>query len=237
MTIPQMKMTAEKGVSTINLLEGNALPQREPVKLEISGIINSPTRFLEKRIDTIEQKKCHILVNRDKMKIALVLDETNHFKGLVVGALEKHPDFDKWRINQGAEWNTKELSEFIKMNRTCFPSKETAMKLSSELQNLRVKTDKELDRSDDNRGSYRVAIVQKVIDSSIPDFFTIKVPIFKGQPAKEIQIEIYVNPETFNVGLVSPEANDIIELIKNSAIDDELEAIQDIAPEIIQIEV
>lgn len=231
-----IEVIAKEGVSTLTILEGEALPQREQLRIAIEGIIDSPTRFLEKRVETIEQKKCHLIINRDQMTIDLVLDETNYFQGNVSGTLEKHPDFGKWKINEGTEWNTKALSEFIKMNRSCFPSKETAMQLSSELQNLRVKTDKELERSDDNKGSYKVAIAQKVIESSIPDVFTIKVPIFKGQPAKEIQIEIYVNPETFQVGLVSPEANDIIELTKNTAIDDELAKIDKIAPDIIQIE-
>ena len=236
MEAKQVKIEAKEGVSTIEFLEGSALPKRESVKLNINGIIDTPVRFVGKRVEDLEQKQCHILVDRAKMSISLVIDETDYFSGSVVGKLEKHLDFDKWKINQGSEWGTKALSEFIKMNRSCFADKETAMKLSSELQNLRVKTDKEIERSDDNKGSFKVAIAQKVIDSSIPDVFAINVPIFKGQPAKEIQIEIYVNPETFNVGLVSPEANDIIEQTKNTVIDEQLDEIKEICSEIVIVE-
>ncbi len=232
----EIQVSVDKEVSTLEILKGEALPRREPVAVGIKGIIDTPTRFLEKRKTEITEKECHILVDRDKMTIALSIDEASHFKGSITGALEKHPDFDKWNINQGSEWGTKTLSEFIKMNRSSFKSKETAMELSSALQNLRVKTDKEIEKSDDNKGSYKVAIAQNVISTSIPDSFMIEVPIFKGQPKKEIQVEIYVNPDNFQIGLISPEANDIIDAVKNTAIDDELTKITECCKDIVIIE-
>jgi hypothetical protein len=49
-----------------------------------------------------------------------------------------------------------------------------------------------------------------VIQSNIPDGFTLNIPVFKGFPKVSINVELYVNPDTFNVTLVSPEVEDYI---------------------------
>ena len=51
-----LHITTEKGVNIVEVRQGNAPDIKPPVKLNISGNIDSPLRFLEKRIDHIEQK-------------------------------------------------------------------------------------------------------------------------------------------------------------------------------------
>jgi len=232
----KIEINVTGGVKTLEILEGQALPKREQLKLNISGIIDTPVRFLKKRVDTIEQKQCHVLVDRNKMTIALNLDETNYFKGSVIGSLEIHPDFEKWEVNTGQQWTNKALSEFIKMNRSSFSDIQTAMKLSSELQSLKIKADKEIDRENDNRGNVKEMIVQRVIQMNIPQSFKIHVPIFKGQPKAELEIEIYVNPNTFNVTLISPEAMDVVSKVRDTAIDEQLKEVEATCPDMVIIE-
>ena len=231
-----IKINVEEGVKTLIIREGDALPVKEPRSISISGTIDAVTRFLDKRKDTLEQKECCILIDRDKMSILLIIDETNHYAGSVIARLENHPDFDKYGINAERGWNTAQLAEFIKMNRSAFSDKKTAMDLTSKLLNLKIKVERELEKSDNNRGDVRMMAAQKVIDNSIPEGFTINVHIFKGQPKKEIYVEIYVNPDTYNVRLVSADANDIIEETKNTAIDAELSAISELCEDIVQVE-
>lgn len=231
-----INVTVEGGVKILEIRQGKALELKEPKPVSIHGTIDSVARWLEKRVDVITQLKCHILVNRADMKILLVMDETNHYQDRVTGNLEMHPDFKKWNINTGEGWTTKQLSEFVKMNRSCFESKEVAMKLSKELQDIRVKVEKEAEKSDNNRGDYNMMIAQKVISSSIPEKFYLNVPIFKGQPAKRFEVEIYISPDSYSCSFVSPEVNDIVHNLRESAIDEQLKRIEEIAPEIVIIE-
>jgi hypothetical protein len=63
------------------------------------------------------------------------------------------------------------------------------------------------------------------------------VPIFKGTAKTTFEVEVYVNPGNYSVTFVSPDANDIVSGIKNKIIDDEVKAIEKIAPELVIIEV
>ena len=48
-----------------------ALDPKEPERVVISGTIDAPLRWLEKRVELINQKSTNIIVNRDKMGLAL----------------------------------------------------------------------------------------------------------------------------------------------------------------------
>lgn len=231
-----IKVESKEGVSILEIREGKALPLQEPQPVKIVGVIESPYRWIVKRDGKFDKKKAHILVNRADMRIMLVIDEKDYYQDSITGGLEIHPDFKKWNINTGEGWTTKQLSEFVKMNRSCFESKDVAMKLSNELQNIKVKVEKEAEKSDNNRGDYKAMIAQKVIESNIPERFILNVPIFKGQPAKSFEVEIYISPDSYSCSFVSPEVNDIIHNVRDSIIDEQLKLINEIAPEIVVIE-
>lgn len=80
-----IEVKVESGVKTLEIREGDALPLHEPVKVRIDGVIDTPFKWLEKRVAEINQKTSHIIVNRDKMVIALIIDETNHYRAEVSG--------------------------------------------------------------------------------------------------------------------------------------------------------
>lgn len=222
--------------STLTILKGEALPPREPEKVNIKGTIESVLKYLQKRVNDIAQNACHILVDRDKMIISLINRENDYYQDRIVGALQLHPDLEKWNINTGETWTPKQLSEFVKMNRSCFQSKDIAMKLSKELQDIKVKVEKEAEKSDNNRGDYKAMIAQKVIHSNIPESFKLNIPVFKGQPAKEFEVEIYISPDSFSCSFVSPEVNDIVHDVRDSIIDEQIKLIESIAPDIVIIE-
>lgn len=72
--------TGEKPIEVIYRI-GNApkaieaLPTKEPIKVKVSGVISTPFDWLEKRIDTVDQKRANILVDREKMTITLTVNE------------------------------------------------------------------------------------------------------------------------------------------------------------------
>ena len=57
-----------------------ALDPKEPERVVINGTIDAPLKQLEKRVELINQKSTNIIVNRDKMGLALTIDETNYYQ-------------------------------------------------------------------------------------------------------------------------------------------------------------
>lgn len=226
-------------VKEVVIIHKKGFDEQKPISVSISGNIDSVSNWLLKRCrpEIMKVDTAHVIINRDNMSIVLVYNETcPYLSGNIKGLLIKHPDFEKWEINTGHEWDNKGLAEFIKMNRSCFESKGDAMKLSAELSTLKVKVDHEVEKANDNRGNVRQMISQKVIEMNIPKFFKLRVPVFKGQPAQLFEVEIYVNPNNYMVSLISPEANDIISIIRDSVIDEQKNEIKKIVPDLVIIE-
>ena len=65
-----------------------ALDPKEPNPVDIEGTIDSPLRWLEKRVELIDQKQANITVNRDDMKISLVDKETDYYNNGITGVLQ-----------------------------------------------------------------------------------------------------------------------------------------------------
>lgn len=208
----------------IIIREGAALKLHEPVKVCIEGTIDAPARWLESR-HGLDAQKCHVLVNRDKMTISLQCEENDHYGTRIEGALTLSSEFRRFGINEGEYRTHFELAELIKMNRSYFESKSTAMKLVSELQNFKAKVDKEVEQSDNNRGDRRV-LINQAVQHNLPEAFTLVLPIFKGVAEQTIQVEVYVNPADLSCTLVSPEANDIIVSSRDALMDEVVERIK-----------
>src|SRR3712207_253715 len=79
----------------------------------------------------------------------------------------------------------------------------------------------------------------QVVNSNLPDSFTIQMPIFKGMPAETIEVETFaqVNGREVAFVLLSPGAQATLEDLRDKVIDDEIAKIKEIAPEIAIIEI
>lgn len=231
-----LNITVENGIKTLQVLTGNALEPQEPKIININGVLDSPLKWLEKRVSEIDQKKCHIVVDRDKMTISLIIDESDHYSTTITGKMELHPVFVKFGINAGKYRTTFEMAELIKMNRSYFENRQYAMELVTLLRQFKAKIDKQVEADvNPNKGDRRVLIAQKV-DSNLPPAFNIIVPIFKGTEKMEIECETYFNPDDLTCTLVSAGANDSIEDMKDSCVGEVLEQIKEIAPDVAIIE-
>jgi hypothetical protein len=239
-------------VININGLSGNEIIFREgkardefiPKPMSITGIIDAPLRYIEKQKSSFARfnsspasivYNAWITVNREAMNIILCIDPKGEAPDTILGELEYHEDFIKFGINSGEESTTTALAELFKMNRSCFKERETAMKLVKELRSFKAKVDKEIEKTSDDRANYTLHKSQAV-DSNIPESFYLNVPIFKGQSARAIQVEININADSLNCSLISPEANDYIAAEKNTIIDEQIKKIQEITPELVIIE-
>lgn len=229
-----------EGVTELVIREGVApemLDPKEPEKISIRGTIESPFRWLEKRIELINQKECNITVNRDNMVISLKVDETNYYQSNITGALEQAKEMREFGINSDKLWEPQKLSQFLKMHRAFFTDKSQNMVLVSTLKNFKAKVNQDIERSKEDNGS-KTDNYSQVVDSNLPKSFKLCIPLFKGFACEEIEVEIYsdVNGRDISLSLISAGAQETIEEYRNKVIDDQLNAIKEIAPDIVIIE-
>lgn len=215
-----------------------ALDPKEPERVVINGTIDAPIRWLEKRVELINQKATNIIVNRDKMRMALTIDETSYYQTEINGILQASKEMQEFGINVEKKWEPIKLSKFIKMHRAFFTDKSQNMMLVSTLKNFKAKVNQDIERSKEENGS-KVDNYSQVVDSNLPKSFKLNIPLFKGFACEEIEVEIYADVDGRNVSLslVSAGANEAIEEYKNKVIDVQLDAIRQIAPDIVIVEV
>lgn len=215
-----------------------ALDPKEPERVVINGTIDAPFRWLEKRVELINQKATNIIVNRDKMGLALTIDETSYYQTEINGILQASKEMVEFGINTEKKWEPIKLSKFIKMHRAFFTDKSQNMMLVSTLKNFKAKVNQDIERSKEENGS-KVDNYSQVVDSNLPKSFKLNIPLFKGFACEEIEVEIYadVDGRDVSLSLVSAGANEAIEEYKNKVIDEQLDAIRQIAPDLVIIEV
>ena len=126
-----------EGQNTLTILTGDAPEQLDvlaPVKVDLTGTIEAPLNWLEKRVGDIDQHKAHVVVNRDKLQIMLVINEDDAYtNGKIVGELKYSEIFLKLGINSDKQWQPEVLSRFLKLNRSLFLDKTENMKVVTAL--------------------------------------------------------------------------------------------------------
>ena len=230
------------GMKEVIIREGEApkvLDPKAPVKMNVNGTINAPFEYLSKRIDCIKQKECHIIVNREKITIQLVVNESDEYtRGTIAGTLQHHPKFEEFGINTGKVWSPFDFAMFCKMNRAFFADKNANMSLVSACKNFTAKVNNQIERAIQENGNSTDNFAQ-VVNSNLPESFTLSIPIFKGGKNEDLVVETFAKIDGRNVAfvLLSPGAEETLEDLRDKAIDEQLNAIKAIAPDIAIFEV
>lgn len=230
----------EKAEVIIREVQGaNELPVKPPVKLNIEGTIGAVAEFLSKRVELLDQTKCSIYVDRENMRIKLLINENDFYiSDSIVGELTLHPAFKNFGINSSKVWTPIELAMFFKMNRAFFTDLKTNLELVSALKNFTATVNNKIERSAKENGD-RTDNFAQVVDSNLPAAFTLNIPVFKGKPAETLEIETFaqIDGRTVSFTLLSPAANQVIEEIRDKEIDEQLLTIRELAPNIPIIEI
>lgn len=219
----------------------NELPVKPPVKIDLKGTIGSVYEFLGKRHDQAEQvnqKLCHILIDREVMTITLITNEKDfHESGKVVGQLQEHPKFIEFGINSEKSWDPNKLGQFIKMNRAYFIDKDANMKLVTQLKSFEADINSKVEKQKSETGSFKDNF-SGVVSSNLPTTFKLNIPLFRGSKAEEIEVEFYANVDGRNISLqlFSPGAAEAMEKVRDAVIDEQIELIKALTPDIAIIE-
>ncbi len=229
-------------IREVNTVVEDKLPVLEPDKVEISGNITAIFAFLEKRWDAedsqVDHCRTHILVDRDNLMMTLVVNETDkREKKTVVGTIQLSRQYTAFGVNKKL-WESTDLGNFFRINRSYFEKKETNMSLVSLLKRFTAKVNTEVEREEKDNGSV-TDVYRKVVDSNLPEAFAVKIPIFKGSQPEVFTIEIIAHVEGKHavLELISPDAEAIVEEVRDKLIDEQIEKIKELAPEIPIIEV
>lgn len=232
--------TGEKPVEVI-VRKGEAarvadpLPTKAPIKTNIKGVISTPLDWLEKRVKTIDQLRSRIFVDREAMSITLTVNEDDEYtKGTIVGTVEFTEIFKKTHINDdNYGWNPARLGQFLRLNRSLFSVREDCMKLVSLLKNFTANAKSQVEKQRDPSGS-RADVYRQEVETNLPKSFDLNLSIFKGTPKVNVTVEFdhYISDGECLLLLVSPGANEAVEAFRDKCIDDVLDQIRNIAPEI-----
>lgn len=240
----QINLAPGMGKAEVILREGKAveqLPELRPIQTSICGTIGAITEYLSKRINVgqFEQRNCHILVDRENIKLTLIINEADPYRnGTITAMLQKHPKFEEFGINTNTVWTPTELALFLKMNRVFFPDKTVNMQLVTTLMNFTADINQKVQQSFKETGD-RIDNFSQVVNSNLPRSFTIKLPLFKGMLSEVIEVETLarVNGREVSFVLISPGAQMLLEDIRDKVIDEQIALIRELAPEIAIIEV
>lgn len=146
--------------------------------------------------------------------------------------------FKKFNINGNTGWNPNKLGQFLRLNRSVFADKEQCMVLVTKLKNFTAKAKAEIQKQRDQSGSM-AEVYRTEVESNLPKSFTIVVPIFKGtaKTAIEVEFDHYIVDGEVALQLVSPGANECVEQFRDNCLDEVINKIREIAPEIPILEV
>lgn len=229
-------------IREVDAVVEDKLPVLEPDLVSISGNITAIFAFLEKRWgasdNQIDHCRTHILVDRDNLKMTLVVNETDkREKKTIVGTIQLSRQYTAFGVNKKL-WESTDLGNFFRINRSYFEKKETNMSLVTLLKRFTAKVNTEVEREEKDNGSV-TDVYRKVVESNLPEAFAVKIPIFKGSQPETLSIEIIAHVEGKHavLELISPDAEAIVEEVRDKLIDEQIAKIKELAPEIPIIEV
>lgn len=204
---------------------GEALPIREPQKLSLSGDINTPFEFYEKRKDLFlhvtesvvneyDSNKTNVVFNKEAGTLVLSTNEDSFFATTVKGTLKLDPIFSQLKVNDEdfKGFTPAELAKILRMNRSLFDDKEFFNKLVNGLQNFKAQFDTQFENSNDKKGSVANSVVKKMVSEHNYNF-SLTVEVFEGLESNIVPIEVdidYSGDAQIRCMLVSVELQEII---------------------------
>lgn len=231
----EVKITVEEGVKELVIRTGEAEKIHDIPGVKLSNLtIDSVLEYLSKPLVHNEENRqieqiSYVTYDYKKREILLNFDFRSSFSDTIHGCLQLDPDLVDFGINENKNFTALEMGQFIRFRRHFFENKDVALNLEKELRDFRANVDKKINAADDKRGNISASIAQTVI-SNLPLEFYVNLPVFIGQPKRLIKLEIDINPLDLTCTLVSPELKEMIDLESKSIIDEQIQAIKELHP-------
>lgn len=178
----------------LTILTGEAPKNIEPTRFCYKGQIGNPAEWLLSKKDDIDHIKAVAVFDYKSGTIQLDLNvgqENSRTECQVIGQLKIHDDLAAFRINANYSWELGNLANFLKFNRRYFIDKSANMDIVSGLKSFKGSVQRELEKTQDDRGNHR-RLDDKRVHTSLPEVFTLSIPLFQGTPPTDIDVEILI---------------------------------------------
>lgn len=221
--------------------QGDALPLKEPTKVDFTGELPSVSRYLaihgwsgaltdrDTNENFVHPEKAIITVNRQARSIKLVTDCKSAYSHTIIGQLALSDEIKQFNINpEGKTQTREELVKLLRFNKRFFADKGKHAEILAAYQKFNVTTTGGLKVETDNRGNKDLGYQSKVT-TELPDAFFLEIPIFKGYAPVKFMVEICldVSAAEARFWLESPELAEVVETQAKALIEDELKLIGD----------
>jgi hypothetical protein len=220
----------------ITILEGKALEEKAPCKIQISGDIKTVSSFIQKRkitddagLQYINEDRALVIVNKEELSIGLYLDPEDFYGTEIKAKLEIEPELLKFGIESGKKFSQQELIKLLKYGKRWFANPAAHEMLLLAYMKLDVKVTADLtNNAPDGRGN-RSNSFEKKITSNVPEDFILLIPIFKGQEPKKFRVEICLDSTdgSTKFWLESVELAELIQIESEAILKKELETCSD----------
>lgn len=224
---------AEEGQITIR--QGEALPEKEPRREILECTLPGVHEWLTKRADEFVHSNALITYDVNEGAIHFVESIVNPYTNMVTGRLQVDPDLKKFKINTGKYESPEDMANRIRSLSYCFTTRNDAMALVSSLKNFKANVSNDIESTSNDRGSAK-RLRNQIVESNLPEAFSIFTPMIKGGESKPLKVLIFAN-ETLDVTLFSYDLQELMQAAKTKAIREEVDQIKESFPEIPVIEV
>lgn len=228
--------------------QGEALPVKEPTKIDFTGEMPSVSRYLaihgvdgklnkpyvplvigEGNENYVHPEKAIITVNRAARSIELLTDCKSPYSHKITGKLELSDEIKQFNINPSGKTQTREeLVKLLRFNKRFFADKAKHAEILAAYQKFNVTTSGGLKVESDNRGNKDLGY-QNRVTTDLPEAFFLDIPVFKGYAPVKFMVEICldVSAAEARFWLESPELAEVIETQAKTLIEDEIKLIGD----------
>ena len=218
----------KEGVKEVVIREGRALRiVDERQKVVESGNIIAPGNYAE--IMLPNPQTALVIFSRSKMEIKYFENPRTKFAAEITGKLLLNPELVNFGINSDKVYEPKKLSDFLNFNRHHFTKKEDGECLVKGLRSFSATVNTIIENSGDARGNIR-SLLDRKVDSKLPEKFALKMPIFIGYPSQEFWVDICIDAKntTIEIWLESPELNELIKTQRDGIMDEQLGRLPDL---------
>lgn len=210
------------------------LDEMRPRKVSITGCINSVSTYLGKKCQSDNFKDLGensvVYVDREEGTIELeayMYDEYKHH--IVRGGIALAEEFLTLGVNDRASvWRPFKLADYFRLHRYLFVDRSENMRLVTELKSFEGKVNIAVKKMEDVKTGSRSSAINMAVDSTLPkEPFSLRLPIIKGLPIEDIQVELMaiVNGEEIGLSIESAGAIELLESIKDDLITQEIDYI------------
>lgn len=233
-----LNIQAEDGQVEIIHRYGQAPQVQEPKQVSLSGTIEAPSEYFEKRekAGKIDTDKAHLEVDQNAGTIALYCNPHHPMGETIRGKITMNPLLRKMRINDfsGNKFNESDFILLIKETRSLFSEQKEAMNLVDKINNLEMEVNKKIDRSDNERGG-RKDFYEQTCEDELPAGFNLSTNIFVGSIDETQEHTFYVEIKyhygsQLHFWLESPEMEDIVDTVMEKTLGEEINKFEEKIP-------